>query len=332
MGPENRSPPGLDRLIMLAYGGGAPVITKWVLHGGAAPVALTTDSFSVPSGMRLLEERPMSGFAAARNQHGLTPRQALRDKPAWFWKDGNDNNVLHIAALTERPEMVHDIMAVMPELAVARNHQGLTPLEALQRQLHLVRIWPYVERGVGLVPGRFVGFTPSAIQCIACLSDSTRYRDLTPIQVLRLKYGCTCGACDGGFLSPRMRAVLKLHAKDFSTYAGQEWMEDYYGNKEAPIVCLMWLRVAEVISTCLEDDEKIPDMATVRAEWASDGGDRYGDIERHIRHVADKMIRNASEFTPSPSAAPGGEVPGCRNDYEFALVRDVCGYFCVPEV
>ncbi|KAK0738020.1 hypothetical protein B0T18DRAFT_421088 [Schizothecium vesticola] len=223
-------------------------------------------------------------------------------------------------------------MTVMPELAVERNHQGFTPLEALQRQLHLVRTWPYIERGVGLVPGRFLGFTPPTIQCIVRLSGPTLYRDLTPIQVLRLKYGCTCDACDGGFLSPRMRAALKLHAKYFSIYAGHEWMEDYYGNKDEPIVRLMWPRVADVLSTCLEDDEKIPDMATVQAEWASDGGDRYGDTERHIQHVADKMIRNAFEFTPSPEAAPVEEVPGCRNDYEFALVRDVCGYFCEPEV
>jgi hypothetical protein len=172
-GTENRSPPELDRLMMLAYGGGAPINTPWVLQGAAAPATLTTDNLGVPSGMRLLEEHRVPAFAAARNHYGLTPRQALRDNPAWSWKDGNGNNVLHIAALTERPEMIHDIMTVMPELAVERNCQGFTPLEALQRQLHLVRTWPFIKRGVGLVPGRFLGLTLPAIQCIAPAAPAT---------------------------------------------------------------------------------------------------------------------------------------------------------------
>lgn len=223
--------------------------------------------------------------------------------------------------------MVHDIMSVMPELAEERNHQGFTPLEALQRQLHLLRTWPSVKPGIGLVPARFVGYTPQAIQCIVRLSGPTPYRDLTPIQVLRLKYGCTCGACDGGFLSPKMRAALKLHAKDFEIYTDKEWLEN-----DEPIMFLFFVRIAEVISTCLEDDDKIPDVATVQAEWARDGGEDYGDMERHIRHVGAKIMSNVSEHTPSPEAAAGGELGGCRNDYEFALVRDVCGYDSETEI
>lgn len=228
--------------------------------------------------------------------------------------------------------MVHDIMSVMPELAEERNRQGFIPLEALQRQLHLVRIWPSMKPGVGLIPSRFLGLTQRAMQCIARLSGPTPYRDLAPIELARLKYGCTCGACDGGFLSPKMRAALKLHAKDFEIYTDGEWLEDYYGNKEEPIIRLFFVRIAGVIATCLEDDDKIPDVATVQAEWARDGGERYGDTERHIRHVGAKIIRNVSEFTPSPEAAAGGEVGGCRNDYEFALVSEVCGYYSETEV
>lgn len=228
--------------------------------------------------------------------------------------------------------MVHDIMSVMPELTEERNHQGFTPLEALQRQLHLVRTWPSMKPGVGLVPSRFLGLTPQAIQCIVRLSGPTPYRDLSPIHVLRLKYGCTCGLCDGGFLSPKMRAALKLHAKDFEIYTDNEWLEDYYGNRDDPIVRLLLVRVADVISTCLEDDDKIPDVATVQAEWARDVGERYGDTESHIRHVGAKIIRNVSENTPSPEVAAGEGVGDCRNDYEFALVSDVCGFSCDPEV
>lgn len=82
-GPESRSPTGLDRLMILAYGGGPPINTEWVLHGGTVRTALTTDKLSVPSAMRLLEDPPMSAFAAAQNLYGLTPRDSLRDNPAW---------------------------------------------------------------------------------------------------------------------------------------------------------------------------------------------------------------------------------------------------------
>lgn len=83
-GPESRSPPGLDRVMLLAYGGGPPINTEWVLHGGTVRTALTTDKLSVPSGMRLLEDAPMSAFSEARSLYGLTPRDALRDNPAWY--------------------------------------------------------------------------------------------------------------------------------------------------------------------------------------------------------------------------------------------------------
>ncbi|KAF8863933.1 hypothetical protein BDZ45DRAFT_722047 [Acephala macrosclerotiorum] len=56
----------------------------------------------------------------------------------------------------------------------------------------------------------FQGFSPEAVECLIALR---RISDLKRIQRLGLKYGCTCGRCIGGFISPRMSAILGFYAK-----------------------------------------------------------------------------------------------------------------------
>lgn len=43
-----------------------------------------------------------------------------------------------------------------------------------------------------------------ALLCLGAM----KAEQLSPAEISRLKYGCTCGSCDGGFLSPRMRETL----------------------------------------------------------------------------------------------------------------------------
>ena len=53
----------------------------------------------------------------------------------------------------------------------------------------------------------FSGFDPGTISCLTLLKGHEA-KQLSPAEISRLKYGCTCGSCVGGFLSLRMRETL----------------------------------------------------------------------------------------------------------------------------
>ncbi|KAK1828711.1 hypothetical protein QBC39DRAFT_436232 [Podospora conica] len=314
---------GLDEMMIIGYKGGAPLNTTWFItleDGTKIPYPAAAD-LVVPSGIRRLQAEPQ--LATAVNNFGLTPRQYLINNPVWSWADSNGNNVLHIAALTSRPETTADIMAIRPELSAMQNNHGYTPLGALRRQLDLQRRWPvWFDRG--LAPARFEGFSEATMRCIALLTSGLPpYDELAPLEQLRLKYGCTCGLCEGGYLSPRTRKVFLKHAKSFlAVMAGSEWMKEW--NREVPLIGVLPCHTAEMmIMICLEDKARIPDVVTVKAEWQHDGCGQGGDIERPIRRVGAKMLSNASDSGDLPQE---GEWPRCANDYDFGLVADLLGY------
>jgi hypothetical protein len=56
----------------------------------------------------------------------------------------------------------------------------------------------------------FSGFAPEAISCLAALRN---LNNPSQIQYAQLKFGCTCGLCIDGFLSPRMSFALLCQAE-----------------------------------------------------------------------------------------------------------------------
>jgi hypothetical protein len=60
------------------------------------------------------------------------------------------------------------------------------------------------------ISDNFPGFTAEAIECLAVLRA---VKDPTPTDYARLKFGCACGSCINGFLSPRMKFALLCQAE-----------------------------------------------------------------------------------------------------------------------
>lgn len=78
--------------------------------------------------------------------------------------------------------------------------EGETPLQALRTILERKRTaWD-----------DFDGF---AMRSVLCLQQLLGFQDALPKQISRLKFGCTCGQCIGGFISPRFASALKYQAQ-----------------------------------------------------------------------------------------------------------------------
>ncbi|KAF4471868.1 hypothetical protein FALBO_1234 [Fusarium albosuccineum] len=156
--------------------------------------------------------------------------------------DNMGNTVLHFVAMKAWTRSVAYIVRQWPQLRLMRNREGFTPVEALQ--MSTMEKWRtrMMEDPEGykqvVLSDNFSGFTESQITSVAALkgikvcnlssisketifniSSTTKQqheRGPAPdiiLQTLRLKYGCTCGECISGFLSPRMQIALLRQAE-----------------------------------------------------------------------------------------------------------------------
>ncbi|KAK6067153.1 pyridoxamine 5 -phosphate oxidase [Seiridium cupressi] len=179
----------------------------------------------------------------------------------WSVLDHHGNTLLHLAALCLKPELVKSILAEAPQAVTLRNSKGWTPAEALQRQLDDQRTGRTGGRAVWVTSDDFTGFGPSAIACVAAFQhfSASDLSTLSPRDIeaavaataeqvrrapafdipgirktLQLKYGCTCGKCLGGFISPRMKFALvcgaeirhDLMSDIIEQCTGPDWVEE----------------------------------------------------------------------------------------------------------
>ncbi|KAF5008711.1 hypothetical protein FDECE_5019 [Fusarium decemcellulare] len=156
--------------------------------------------------------------------------------------DWMGNTVLHFVAMKAWARSVAYIVRQWPQLRLMRNREGFTPVEALQMSAMEKSRTRMMEDPGGfkqvVLSDNFSGFTESQITSVAALkgikvcdlssisketifnisstAEQQRQRAHTPeviLQTLRLKYGCTCGECISGFLSPRMQIALLRQAE-----------------------------------------------------------------------------------------------------------------------
>ncbi|KAK0673162.1 hypothetical protein QBC41DRAFT_397104 [Cercophora samala] len=138
------------------------------------------------------------------------------------------NTLLHLAALSSKPEAIRFILARQPGLAAVENMGGRTPLRALERRLALER---EREPTHDLV---FKGFPENTIEswCLLsqvpyvdldCLSEGPE-EDSEPVQQLqKLKYGCSCESCLGGWFSKRSQLIMTYAAMDLHSSRVKAW-------------------------------------------------------------------------------------------------------------
>lgn len=166
----------------------------------------------------------------------------------WQIVDHAGNTLLHIASVSFKPEVVSFLMSRVPRLTALRKTLGHTALDTLKDQLECVR----TRRSFGgeltvVASDKFQGFSPSNIKCLAALqrtalfdlstlsegqieaissaTDEEVQRSRSQLDVagirkaLRYKFGCTCGQCIGGFVSPRIKFALLCVAETARPFA-----------------------------------------------------------------------------------------------------------------
>ncbi|OJJ97244.1 hypothetical protein ASPACDRAFT_46098 [Aspergillus aculeatus ATCC 16872] len=125
---------------------------------------------------------------------------AAGDDPRWTSTDTNGNTVLHLAATN-------------------RNAHGETPLDALLTSLEESRTTRRFNALTEDISDQFAVFNDAAVDCLKFLNGGT---EVTDVVWQRFKYGCTCGQCISGFLSPRMCFALECQADIWSNFLRED--------------------------------------------------------------------------------------------------------------
>jgi hypothetical protein len=87
-----------------------------------------------------------------------------------------------------------------------RDINGDTPFDVLKDFLEDIRTKRHLFMGNLHVSDGFQGFPSPAVECLSLLGLAPG--EVLDLSISRLKYGCTCGQCIDGFLSPRMKLAL----------------------------------------------------------------------------------------------------------------------------
>ncbi|KAI0530155.1 hypothetical protein GGR58DRAFT_518699 [Xylaria digitata] len=312
--------------------------------------------------------------------------------PLWVYINEMGNTILHVAAISRKADPIPYIMSKAPDLAGKRNADGYTPSEALQSSLEVQRTRR--PRGWGraamdVMSDSFEGFCQSDIACLAALTGTeivdltklsdrdiwvvskatdetaSRVPEVIPIRnALRLKYGCTCGQCIGGFLSPRTRFALQYQAQfqydnldelHSGGSSGLDWVElnghilshltegvreNLKTNKS---MRQGFINMCDHIARCL-GRKRLPDATTVLdfyqnqvREWPPVTGnylERGGTVAAVAMMIFD-MVIDQDEWAGDGTIMDVFEddlnqLPTCRNDHEFDFVSSMCGYERIP--
>ncbi|KAH8900373.1 hypothetical protein GQ53DRAFT_815259 [Thozetella sp. PMI_491] len=301
----------------------------------------------------------------------------------WLITDNGGSTILHLAAISSRLEVVEYVFSHRPDLALMRNLEGETPLDALREILESLRTTTGIFGMNKLASDSFTGFKQCTIACVGVLSGVPTFDldTLSPIETaaasscteeqahhipniesirhaLRLKYGCTCGECTGGFLSPRMTFALVCQAEQHyellsrdQHLSGNDWVWDH-----ATKCILLPLSVIQNMETnqemrrgftnifghiasCLKQ-KKIPSEANVRAmlEHKSFKCPLTTKIYFHRGGTVGAAAATLFEEAMAQDKCSGNgyhqrffadqveQLPECRNDHEYRFVSGMCGY------
>ena len=134
--------------------------------------------------------------------------------PSWLSVDRHGNNILHILAREYKSEALTWTLSLpfADSLRSVRNIEGETPLETLETQIESDRSFREVALARVVVADKYTGLTPNQLQCLEQLKciESPSHDELR-----RLCFGCTCGLCLGGFLSPRVAYSLECQGDSY---------------------------------------------------------------------------------------------------------------------
>lgn len=278
---------------------------------------------------RLLANEEVSDSKALAYLKGSFPHSPAH--AAWTSTDPGGDALLHIAARTFKPESAKYILAKAPNLARRRNNQGSTPREALEDAMESVRE-PFHKTAFKVEGRRFAGFGHKVVACVGVLTgrEVMKLPDTIPVsflssldwvanrnnivhRTLRVKYGCTCGKCVAGFLSPRLQEKL---------IAGSQEVEESNTNGVG------FSDLCGCIRDCIRG-MKVPTEANILASHGIVcGGDQMAadGLEEFLvdGKISDVLAEIFNWVRSDSTGQYVGQRPPCRNDLEFEFVQGIC--------
>ncbi|KAL4882714.1 hypothetical protein BJY04DRAFT_38921 [Aspergillus karnatakaensis] len=210
------------------------------------------------------------------------------------------------------------------------------------------------------ISDRFTGYGDSKVSCLALLKG-INLEKVSKDEKDRLKFGCTCGRCIGGFLSPRMQDMLLGHAEFTFDYIytfgddleGECWYrenEDLFDYLPKEVrqrlttrkdlrtgFCMLWKYIAD----CLRD-ARLPTEENVLL-YIREARERPPNTRTYIQKagsiasVATMLFEKATQEEESgdifmADSEMDSDLPVCRNDREIGMVSGLCGYERVTRV
>lgn len=278
------------------------------------------------------------------------------EDPRWQATDRHENTILHAAAINYSHQSIEQILSQHSDLLNNRNKLGETPTEAFEFHLESQRTGATTDSvDIGLhVSDDFRGFSRESILFLIKLKGLV---NITELERLRLHYGCTCGQCLSGFLSPWMRHTLQCKAEERHEamesgvrFNPRNFMIDEFARFYADSSERQWIKANEAVqqgfvnmwshfTQCLKDDhltiennvlavlEDTNILAPASKYFLRKGGTIFG--------VGSMLFSHAR--TTDRYAGDGGhyrafehdilKLPECRNDHEFWFVGSMCGYY-----
>lgn len=266
------------------------------------------------------------------------------------------DTILHLAAKTSKPACLSWIMDYSngSRLASMRNNEGYTPLESLKAQVEWERIGePYGASRTKCLADNFDGFDENTTSCLLRL---TGHKTPTAEQQYMAKFGCSCGQCIAGSLSPRMMKALRDEADSLydllihlgSEEDGESWYSDFKDSliylpsrlqkhfRRSRILRNVFTELVGAVAKVVAG-KGVPHTASVvdslkdNPIWSQING-HYFQKGGTVAAVVNLVIDNAKEHdteagTPLFEVADNDsvfELPTCRNDSEFEFVRRRC--------
>jgi len=330
-------------------------------HGRSLVKELIQRVDSILEGPLFAITMPNSLVAAmnAKSRHGSYSRQFQDDSELVFkefiravgFRRIGRSPYFALAADPNHP--CHQILAFDdPDPEVGDNIRD-APLEVQEAAMEEMRVKLVIFNEVGHRSDDFSGFPDDAVARLARLRD---VRTPTHDDEMRLKYGCTCGKCIGGFLSARMQLSVKTKAEEClgmlsvmlrtskTTNAfidgAKEYMKYTYpvvkdSMKTDMRLCEGFVDVFACFARTLGDN-KVPNKDNIVGHAAEDG---YIFLQKHsttcksVGSVVFEMAMNGDAvagFGPRTYNAELQEaldkLPECRNDLEYGFVSGTCGY------
>ncbi|KAK6820311.1 hypothetical protein RU639_007510 [Aspergillus parasiticus] len=274
----------------------------------------------------------------------------------WEARDDHGNTLLHLAPWSSKSQSTRWIIQRNSGLLSRLNSKGDTPLEALGAYMERKRTITQFRFLRTDVSDMFTGFDNTILSCL-CLLRGLAIEDISEDEHLRLKFGCTCGNCLGGFLSPRVLDMLLFSAETIfdliytvgNRYDGHEWCRYYEGLLKYlpdPIAqslairddmrtgfCMLW----KYLATCLRErmlptDENVLLLVRNSNDWPPHCRN-FIQKGGSISSAATMLFQQAMELEQLYDFEKGPvDLPICRNDREFGMVSGMCGYERVTRV